>query len=66
VMLESNEKGFEFEVDMVSLCLRHRLGLDWVPIRTIYQGEKSHQRYGKAVINYFKAMARAWRMVHGR
>jgi len=65
VMLDSHEKGFEFEVDMVALCLRHRLGLGWVPIRTIYQGEKSHQRYGVAVVNYFKAMGRAWRMVHG-
>jgi glycosyltransferase involved in cell wall biosynthesis len=63
VMVENQEKGFEFEVDMVPLCLKHRLGLGWVPIHTIYTGGKSHVRYLPHVINYFRAMARARRIV---
>ena len=66
VMVENQEKGFEFEVDMVPLCLKHRLGLGWVPIRTIYAGEKSHIRYLPHVVNYFRAMARARRIVRKR
>jgi glycosyltransferase involved in cell wall biosynthesis len=63
LMVDCQEKGFEFEVDMVPLCLKHGLGLGWVPIRTIYTGEKSHIRYLPHVINYFRAMARARRIV---
>lgn len=65
IMVDNREKGFEFEVDMVPVCLRHCLGLGWVPIRTIYQGEKSHIRYLPHVINYFRAMARARRIIRG-
>ncbi len=65
LMLDNREKGFEFEVDMVPICLRHCLGLGWVPIRTIYQGEKSHIRYLPHVVNYFRAMGRARRIIRG-
>ena len=41
-LLQDPERGFEFEVDMITLCLKHRLGLGWVPIQTIYAGEASH------------------------
>ncbi|MFN7037647.1 MAG: glycosyltransferase family 2 protein [Bellilinea sp.] len=39
-----NERGFEFEVEMIVRCIQHGLKLDWVEIRTIYAGEKSHIR----------------------
>jgi glycosyltransferase involved in cell wall biosynthesis len=42
VMLASSERGFEFEVEMILTCVKRGLVLDWVPIRTIYAGEKSH------------------------
>lgn len=42
--LESREQGFEFEVEMIVTCVLHGYRLDWVPIRTIYAGEKSHIR----------------------
>lgn len=41
-ILDSNESGFEFEVEMIVVCVRLGLKLDWVPIRTIYAGESSH------------------------
>ncbi len=41
-ILTSQEQGFEFEVEMIAVCLRQGYRLDWVPIRTIYAGETSH------------------------
>lgn len=40
--LESSHGGFEFEVDMVVVCVQNGWKLDWQPIRTIYADEKSH------------------------
>ena len=42
--LESRESNFEFEVEMIVLCIRNGFKLGWVPIRTIYGDEKSHIR----------------------
>ena len=42
-MLESDESGFEFEVEMITTCLRLGGTIAWVPIRTIY-GAPSHIR----------------------
>jgi glycosyltransferase involved in cell wall biosynthesis len=42
VLHASRESGFEFEVEMIVTCIQRRFRLDWVPIRTIYAGEKSH------------------------
>lgn len=40
--LQSSLSGFEFEVEMVVLCVRRGFRLDWTPIRTIYGDERSH------------------------
>jgi glycosyltransferase involved in cell wall biosynthesis len=43
VLLDDNiEGGFEFEVEMITLCVRRGFVLAWVPIQTIYAGESSH------------------------
>jgi hypothetical protein len=42
--LESSESGFAFEVEMIAVCEREGWPVDWVPIRTIYGGERSHVR----------------------
>ena len=42
VLHTSKESGFEFEVEMIVTCIQRRFHLGWVPIRTIYAGEKSH------------------------
>ena len=36
------EAGFEFEMEMIVICVRRGYVLEWVPIRTIYAGETSH------------------------
>ena len=40
--LDSDEGGFEFEVEMITTCIRAGWPIAWVPIRTIYAGEPSH------------------------
>lgn len=42
LLLDSTESGFEFEVEMLVVCLQHNMDLEWVGIRTIYAGESSH------------------------
>ena len=41
-LLYSTELGFEFEVEMLVICLKGHFDLEWVKIRTIYAGESSH------------------------
>lgn len=43
-MLSSTETNFEFEVEMIVICIQKQFKLSWVPIRTIYGSEKSHIR----------------------
>ena len=52
--LLSSEGGFEFEVDMIVICVAKGLLLDWVPIRTIYAGERSHINPLEHTLNYFR------------
>ena len=61
IVQDTSEKGFEFEVDMITQCLKHRLGLAWVPIRTIYAGQKSHIHYGHHLVHYFRVVNKARR-----
>jgi glycosyltransferase involved in cell wall biosynthesis len=55
-LMESQEPGFEFEVEMIVTCVQRGFQLEWVPIRTIYRGETSH-------INPFKHIYEFTRMV---
>lgn len=57
--LESAEAGFEFEVDMLVLCIRRNYRLDWVPIQTIYAGAGSHIRPWHHVRNFFRVVLKA-------
>ena len=43
-LLDRDESGFEFEVEMIARCIALGLPIAWVPIRTIYAGEPSHIR----------------------
>lgn len=61
VMLDSDERAFEFEVIMIVECLKRKLGLAWVPIRTIYAGEKSHMRPLHQLREWFRVCAAARR-----
>jgi len=61
--LESAEAGFEFEVDMVVLCIRRGYRLDWVPIRTIYAGEGSHIKPWHHIKNFFRVVLKTRRLM---
>ena len=61
--LESDEAGFEFEVDMVVLCIRRGMRLDWVPIRTIYAGEESHIKPWSHIKNFFRVVRKTRRLM---
>lgn len=61
--LDSDEAGFEFEVDMVVLAVRRGYRLDWVPIRTIYAGEDSHIQPWHHVRNFFRVVLKTRRLM---
>ena len=46
-MLAAAETGYEFEVEMIVLCLLRRYKMDWVPISTIYADEESTSRLSR-------------------
>jgi glycosyltransferase involved in cell wall biosynthesis len=52
--LASREEGFEFEVEMITTCVRQGLHLAWVPIRTIYGEEKSHIQPLQHTLNFMR------------
>ncbi len=58
-VIPSQEQGFEFEVEMITTCLRRGYVLDWVPIRTIYAGETSHIRPWQHATNYIRIVRHA-------
>ncbi len=55
-VLVSGEAGFEFEVEMIVTCVRRGFTLDWVPIRTIYAGERSHIHPWHHTVNFFRVV----------
>ena len=57
-MLASSERGFEFEVEMIVICVGRGLVLDWIPIRTIYAGQRSHINNLEHTINFLRML---WR-----
>ena len=58
LLLNSTEMGFEFEVEMIFACLHAGLLIEWVPIKTIYAGEKSHISPLSHISNYFRILKR--------
>jgi glycosyltransferase involved in cell wall biosynthesis len=63
--LESRERGFEFEVEMITTAIREGLPIAWVPIRTIYAGEPSHIRPLDHVRHFARIVRRARQDVRG-
>jgi glycosyltransferase involved in cell wall biosynthesis len=55
-MFDSNEQGFEFEVEMLVTCLKRHFDLEWVPIRTIYSGESSHIHPLAHIANFLRVV----------
>jgi glycosyltransferase involved in cell wall biosynthesis len=53
-LLNSTEQGFEFEVEMLTTCLKGSYELKWVPIQTIYSGESSHIHPLAHIVNFLR------------
>ncbi len=64
-LLDSDESGFEFEVEMIARCVALGLPLDWVPIRTIYAGEPSHIRPWRHFTEFVRVTRKARRIARG-
>jgi glycosyltransferase involved in cell wall biosynthesis len=64
-LLDSDELGFEFEVEMIARCLALGLPLDSVPIRTIYAGEPSHIRPWRHFREFVRVTRKARRIARG-
>jgi len=63
--LDSRETGFEFEVEMIAVCLHNGWTLGWVPISTIYAGEPSHVRPVAHLRHFVRATLAARRRMRG-
>jgi glycosyltransferase involved in cell wall biosynthesis len=60
--LNSRERGFEFEVEMIVTCVARGFELLWVPIRTIYANEPSHINPWRHTVNFIRLVWRTrWR-----
>lgn len=57
-ILDSQEKGFEFEVEMITTCVRLGYRLEWVPISTIYGDQDSHIRPWQHATNFVRLVRR--------
>jgi glycosyltransferase involved in cell wall biosynthesis len=64
-LMDSDEPGFEFEVEMVTTCIRRGWPIAWVPIRTIYADERSHIRPYRHFLSFVRLVARARRATRG-
>jgi glycosyltransferase involved in cell wall biosynthesis len=62
-MVDSHERGFEFEVEMIAVCLRRGWPLAWVPISTIYAGEPSHVKPVHHLRHFVRATRSARRLI---
>jgi glycosyltransferase involved in cell wall biosynthesis len=65
-LLDSDEGGFEFEVEMIARCLALGLPIDSVPIRTIYAGEPSHIKPWRHFTEFVRVTRKARRIARGR
>jgi glycosyltransferase involved in cell wall biosynthesis len=54
--LDSRESGFEFEVEVIVTCVQRGYVLAWVPIRTIYAGERSHINPWRHFVNFSRVV----------
>ena len=65
-MLESRQEGFAFEVEMIAVCQREGWPIAWVPVRTIYAGERSHIRAGHHLREFLAVTAASRRIARSR
>ena len=61
--LASDEAGFEFEVEVITVCIRRGGRISWVPVRTIYAGQGSHIRPLQHLAHFVRIVAKARRAI---
>jgi glycosyltransferase involved in cell wall biosynthesis len=61
--LQAQMGGFEFEVEMIVLCIQRGYRLGWVPIRTIYAGQSSHIDPLRHVGRFLRLIGRTHRIM---
>jgi glycosyltransferase involved in cell wall biosynthesis len=57
-MLASHEQGFQFEVEMILVCVRQGYPMCGVPIRTIYADERSHIQPLRHIVEFTRMLLR--------
>src|SRR5438093_5455034 len=62
-VLESSVGGFEFEMDMIVICVKRGWPIEGVPIRTIYGDEMSNIRPLQHVVRFFGMVRQARRAI---
>jgi glycosyltransferase involved in cell wall biosynthesis len=60
-VLDSGERGFEFEMDMIVVCVKRGWRIEGVPIRTIYGEETSNIKPLQHVVHFFRMVRQARR-----
>jgi glycosyltransferase involved in cell wall biosynthesis len=60
-VMSSGERGYEFEMDMIVLCVKRGWPIEGVPIRTIYGEEESNIRPLQHVVHFFRMVRQARR-----
>jgi glycosyltransferase involved in cell wall biosynthesis len=63
-VLDSGERGFEFEMDMIVVCVKRGWRIEGVPIRTIYGEETSNIKPLQHVVHFFRMVRQARRAMH--
>ena len=63
VLCESDEQGYEFEVEMITKCVLHHYKMRWIPIKTIYGDEKSHIHPLLHIIKFIKMTIKTHRLL---
>lgn len=58
-VLKSSERGYEFEMDMIVICVKRGWPIDGVPIATIYGEEKSNIKPIEHVVHFFRMVRQA-------
>lgn len=64
--LDSTERGFAFEVEMIAICLREGWPIDWVHVRTIYGLEESHIKPGQHLREFLDVTRRSRAIARSR
>lgn len=60
-VLKSGERGFEFEMDMIVICVKRDWPIEGVPVRTIYGDETSNIKPLQHVVHFFRMVRSARR-----